>query len=448
MSNGINHFLSDVVDTFVAAPKKRAIAETTRATRSGPLDAPLTEEEENLVYENEAEGFGSLEAAQRIADSRGVGFALQGLTDDDMANPRALAAFEDEQGDTPEFRLAMAVRTIEERIHSEFDEFPQHVQAAFSSTAQRNKVTKLQKAVTGLTSYAYIRSRLWKDGFRNLSKLFKEIVGPSEGATLLGHPIQNGVHRLLVEQLGSLTAEPIADDIHSQLVPRIISIIGFQPRRIADKEDLSNHVYGLAIDINATWSPHIKSQSTIEVIRRHTDPSIDFGQPFLSPGESIDDIDAKLVRASDQILRWLAVALPKQTQLEAKVRAAEARAGEADNALWNAQTEAERVAARDELNRARAELDKTRNDLNTSSDAFEINELIKEWGRATLENWQRVGLFTIPIELAKQLKERGFGWGAEWSTHKDVMHFELDPKLFDIERSGDSPLQGTGSVLG
>jgi hypothetical protein len=444
MSNGINHFLNDVVNTFVAAPKKRAIAEPASAIRAAPLDAPLTEEEENLVYETIAEGFGSLEAAYRIADSRGVRFDLQGLTDNDMTNPRALAAFEDEQGDTPEFRLAMAVCGVEDRIHCEFDEFAQHIQAAFSSTAQLNKVTKFQKVVTGLTSYAYIRSRLWKDGFRDPNKLFHDIVE----TTLLGHPIANGVHRILVEHLDSLTNEPIADDIHSQLAPRMKTVIGFQPRRIAGKEDLSNHVYGLAIDINATWSPHIKSQSTIEIIRRHTDPPIDFGKPFLNPGESIDDIDAKLARASDQILRWLAVALPKQTQLESRVRAAEARTGEADNTLWNAQTEAEKIAAWDELNRTRAELDKARNDLNASSDAFEVNELIKEWGRATLENWQRVGLFTIPIELAKQLKERGFGWGAEWSTHKDVMHFELDPRLLDIERSGDFPLQGNGSVPG
>lgn len=443
MGNGLNRFLGDVVNTFVAAPKKRAVAEPARELQA----APLSEEEENIVYETVAEGLGSLAAAERIADNRGIAFVLQGLTDDDMENPKSLAAFEDEQGTTPAFRLAVAVREVEERIRTEFNELAQHVQAAFSSTAQLNKVSKFQKVVTGLTSYAYIRSRLWKDGFRDLGKIFKQIVGPSEGATLLGHPIENGVHRLLVEQLGDLTAEPIADDIHMQLSPRIRTIIGFQPRRIADRETLSNHVYGLAIDINATWSPHIKSANTIEIIRRLTNPPIDFATPFLKPGESIDEVGAKLNRASEQIRRWLAVALPKQTQLEANLRIAETRAGEADNKLWNAQTDAEKAVARNELDRARAELDKTRNDVNTSWDTFAVNELVKEWGRATLENWERVGLFTIPIELAKQLKAHGFDWGAEWSTHKDVMHFDLSPQLLKGQ-PGDFPLQDAGSLPG
>jgi hypothetical protein len=447
MGNGLNRFLGDVVNTFVAAPKKRAVAEPARVIQAAPLEAPLSEEEENIVYETVAEGLGSLAAAQRIADNRGVAFTLQGLTDDDMANPKSLAAFEDEQGTTPAFRLAVAVREVEERIRTEFDELAKHVRDSFSDRAELNKVSKFQKVVTGLTSYAYIRSRLWKDGFRDPGKIFKQIVGPDEGATLLGHEIMYGVHRLLVEQLGDLTAEPIADDIHMQLSPRIRTIGGFQPRRIEGTDVLSNHVYGLAIDINAIWSPHIKNANTIEIIRRHTDPPIDFATRFIKKGDTIDEVGATLNRASEQIRRWLAVALPTQTQLEANLRTAETRVGEADNKLWNAQTDAEKAAARNDLDRARAELDKARNDVNTSMDTFEVNELMKEWGRATLENWERVGLFTIPIELAKQLKAHGFDWGAEWEKSKDVMHFDLSPQLLKGQ-PGDFPLQDAGGLPG
>src|SRR5437667_251527 len=98
MSNGINRFLSDQVNTFVAAPKKRAVKEPAGPGGMVPLAAQLSEEEENVIYQTVAEGFGSLEAAQRIAEARGIPFFLQGLTENDLANPRAVAAFEDEQG--------------------------------------------------------------------------------------------------------------------------------------------------------------------------------------------------------------------------------------------------------------------------------------------------------------------------------------------------------------
>jgi hypothetical protein len=149
MSNGLDRFLSGVVDTFISAPRKRAVAEPARTIRSAPLEAPLTQEEVNIVYETVAEGFGALEAAHRIAESRGVEFTLQGLTDTDIESPRALAAFQDEQGDLPAFRLAMAVREIEERIHSEYNSFGAHVQVAFSATAQLNIVMHTSDHVSG-----------------------------------------------------------------------------------------------------------------------------------------------------------------------------------------------------------------------------------------------------------------------------------------------------------
>jgi hypothetical protein len=430
MADGLPRFLAEVVDTFVAAPRQREVANPVAAKAPSSLDAPLTEAEENLVYETVAQGYGSLEAAYRIAEVRGTPFALQGLTASDVADPRALAAFEDSHGETPEFRLLMAAREVEDRIHIEFDGFPDYVQKAFSGNAQLNKVTAAQRIVTGLTSYAYIRSRLWKGGFWNPSLIFKQITS----ATLLGHPIENGVHPLVAERLADL-AEPLDDDL--KLAPQIEGVIGFQPRRIKDKEDLSNHVYGLAIDIDGTLNPHIKTPRTIWIIRRHTKPEIDFADKLLKAGESIDELDAKLSQASEQFRQWLATALAKYDQLEGLVRTAEIRKGEADSAVWNAQTEAEKAAATDDANRASDELDRMRAQLNDSEDAFDVSELIKEWTRERLEKWERVGLFTIPIELAKRLRERGFGWGAEWATHKDVMHFELDPKLLDLERACD-----------
>jgi hypothetical protein len=433
MADALPRFLAEVVDTFVAAPKQREVANPVAAKAPSSLDAPLTEAEENLVYETVAEGSGSVEAARRIAGARGARFAVQGLTESDLLDSNALAAFEDAQGETPEFRLLMAAREVEDRIHIEFGRFPTHVQTAFSSTAPLNRVTPSQRVVTGVSSYAFIYSRLWKAGSLNPTGLFSRM----QRATLLGREIANGVHPVVIDRLGELASQEPVDELHAQMAPEIKELIGFQPRRIAGTEALSNHVYGLAIDINASWSPHIKSPATIEIIKRHTDPPVDFGRPFLEPGQSIDEVDLKLKRASNQIRKWLAVALRQQTQLASIRAAAETQKNGAESKLWNAQTDADRAAAQTELTQAEQELDRARSEENASDDAVEVNELINEWGRATLENWERVGLFTIPIKLAKELTRRGFGWGAEWSTHKDVMHFELDPRLVE---AGDYPL--------
>jgi D-alanyl-D-alanine carboxypeptidase len=282
-------------------------------------------------------------------------------------------------------------------------------------------------------------------GFQNSSKLFSEDIVE---ATLLGQPIQNGVHRLLVEHLGDLTAEPTADETRRQMAPQILSIIGFQPRHIAGTDDLSNHVYGLAIDINAKWNPYIKNPYVVEIIKRHTDPPILFDQPFLKAGESIDQIDAKLTRASEQIRRWLSVAMATKTRLETNLSVADAQAGAAESILYNAKTDEEKKSASEARDRARSELTKAQQEIDESQDTFEVKVLAEEWSWATLENWQSVGLFTIPIDLAKQLKERGFGWGNEWKTKKDAMHFELDPKLLGLEGAGDFPIQDSGSLTG
>jgi hypothetical protein len=101
--------------------------------------------------------------------------------------------------------------------------------------------------------------------------------------------------------------------------------------------------------------------------------------------------------------------------------------GAAERELRRARTEGERKAAAAVLDRAQGELRNARDALNASFEAFEIGVLAKEFGRGTLESWEATGLFTIAVDLARELTGLGFGWGAEYGKHKDVMHFELDP---------------------
>jgi hypothetical protein len=99
----------------------------------------------------------------------------------------------------------------------------------------------------------------------------------------------------------------------------------------------------------------------------------------------------------------------------------------AERALRRARSDSERRAATAVLDQAQVDLRTARDEFHASLEAFEVGVLAKEWGRKTLEAWESTGLFTIAVDLARQLMGLGFGWGAEYGKHKDVMHFELDP---------------------
>jgi hypothetical protein len=388
-------------------------------TRSLLLSRPLSKTEVERVEDALSGGASVVEAAILIARERGVELELRTLTDEVVDQPEPDAELA--QRDSPDLAaLPLATNVLErelelrKRIANEFGSFPDHVREAF------DKEKALNEADSALASYRYIRTRLWAKGRKNAAELFGEIRSPDGGAKLLGVEIENGAHRILVEKLQTLReAEPGKD-------PAITAVIGFQPRRIAGSDKLSNHVFGLAIDINAKWNPDIKSREAIEVVLRHT--GIDFGKPLLARGAAVEDVYQVLQQASNAMRDWLRLALPQEARLRGAFDEATNSVKTAERALRNAHSESERRAATAALDQAQADLRKARDEFNASLEAFEVGVLAKEWGRKTLDAWETTGLFTIPIDLARQLMGLGFGWGAEYEKHKDVMHFELDPE--------------------
>lgn len=394
------------------------------------LDLPLDDAETKLVDDELAAGAGIVEATGLIAERRGVKLEFRTLIDEIVEQPEPEAELAHRApSELAALPLALAVRerrdALNTKIESEFESFDDHVQVAFGSMAALNEVK------TAVESYGFIRARLWEAGRRNASTIFREIRAPDQGAKLLGRPIQHGAHRLLVERLDGLT-EPQGSAFS------ITDVKGFQPRRIAGKDSLSNHVLGLAIDIDAVWNPHVKSRGAIEIVLRHT--RVNFGEPIFEAGASVEKVYATLQDASNRLRDWLRVALPTYKRLGAAVADATAKKQAAELAVRKARTESEKRAAARTLEQSEADLRNAQAQLSESMDAFEVGELAKEWGLKVLEEWETRGLFTVPLELARRLKERGFDWGAEWDTHKDVMHFELDPDKFLPPERRDRPV--------
>src|SRR5205823_13084081 len=77
---------------------------------------------------------------------------------------------------------------------------------------------------------------------------------------------------------------------------------------------LSNHAFGLAVDIDSPWNPHIKDREVIEVLKEIT--GYDFGEYFVNRSEAIPSLDwAAQIHmrerdASNRLQDWLRRYLP------------------------------------------------------------------------------------------------------------------------------------------
>jgi hypothetical protein len=52
-----------------------------------------------------------------------------------------------------------------------------------------------------------------------------------------------------------------------------------------------------------------------------------------------------------------------------------------------------------------------------------------------LARWQARGILDLPLEAIVMIKSTGLGWGGEWASKKDFMHFELSPQQIIDRRS-------------
>lgn len=414
----------------VGAPRarKRGLGEPLDATEAAAVDDSLARE-----HDTEARERRIVQTVELIARMRGLAAAESRLPVeilDVMREPEPEAYFSQYLP-----RLMWAQGLLEEvmerdrlftgRLEAEFNSFGDEVRGAFAANAQTNGAKKGD----GLASYRYIRARLWRLGWLDPPTIFRQIVPAgkvAESATLLGAPIQWGAHALLLETLGELAAP-------QGHAPPVRDVIGFQPRRIAGSEALSNHVFGLAIDIDPTSNPHVVSKRVREIFTQHS--GLDFMQPLVIPKgkDASETMFRNLSGASERFRRWLATALPIERKLVAAHKDAILKLAIAEGALDRTMDADMRSAAEAQHEAAKRELAAAEFAVSNSAEAWEVGQLREQWGGA-VDKWQATGIISLPFGVVQSLKALSkddpslqLRWGAEYEKSKDTMHFELLP---------------------
>jgi hypothetical protein len=258
---------------------------------------------------------------------------------------------------------------------------------------------------------------------------------------------------------------------------------GLQIRTIAGSSSLSNHAFGLAIDVNAYSNPHVVGWEVIEVFNwaaQRVGVHFDFGKTILSRTErghaeyTVDDVlemHNRLRPASDAVRSWLQAHMPQYRRLMAEVRDAEKVLGVKHVASNTPLDERARKAAaawdavkrKQELKNASKASGPEPALGSDSSESVAYRTITANLGRIAesehlrriqvlyehfedtkyIDTWEKQGIMTMPLYLAAvlvgQLKLR---WGEQYESSKDAMHFELMDTHGKSYIKPESPLSG------
>lgn len=224
---------------------------------------------------------------------------------------------------------------------------------------------------SGTNSYMDLRSLYQAKGISNpAAYLDAHIVTLS----FFGHSTPG--HDDLTAKLSAAAATLNAGSI----VPTIASFWAFVPRRMASGS-LSNHALGRAIDINPSSNPHVINKSDILVV------------------ESVTGVDLGA------------------SQTAADMRAASQTFQTDFTAAWKTQKQTD-------LDTLKALV------TPTDDQKAEIARLTKLLGAikarsTTLDSYAAKGFLDIEQTLVDALVVAGFGWGGDYRSSKDFMHFEV-----------------------
>ena len=102
---------------------------------------------------------------------------------------------------------------------------------------------------------------------------------------------------------------------------------GFVPRFQAGSNQLSNHAYGLAIDIDATWNPQVKQgprqkEDAMAALQRATGERLDVDFSNKSSGQFRKIYD-RMLKISKKLMAWLDRHLQRYDQLQEEIRKAD-----------------------------------------------------------------------------------------------------------------------------
>jgi hypothetical protein len=255
--------------------------------------------------------------------------------------------------------------------------------------------------------YQALRAAYYREGWVNAkADIFDRIV-PAE---MLGVPITGGVHELMVPLLAGM-AKQLPEKTKAAFSAGTTGVGGFVPRFIAGTNRLSNHAFGMALDIDPKWNPHIKGKGDVAAFKQAT--GAELGERFFLGSEPATETQRRLGEVSERLKPWLAHWLPLYEPLvEAKERARHARTAKE-------RAESQKVAA------------ELQNDIDknpASADLRALDIMVRNHGIAEVRAWQR-GISTIDPNVIEMFRRLGYSygarWGAEYEQSKDVMHLEL-----------------------
>jgi hypothetical protein len=302
-------------------------------------------------------------------------------------------------GQADGFLVSQCREDYDRTLRDEFSSLPLDVQLSF--TYEKHEA---------FAYYCQMRPVFYGAGYNDPCGTIFLKIGSAE---FLGHDVEGGLHELYRKRLAGLEREldSWSPGLAQRVSARIKGVGGFVPRYIAPKQGhrqtayLSNHAFGLAVDIDSDWNPHIKDQEVIDVLKEIT--GYDFGQVLVPKEKGIPEMDriaqthARVREASECLRAWLNRYLPLY---------------EAEKRKANTPTSFLPDPAADPVCEGPSEQSK------------QIFRLLNYHKLAELKLWAAKGIETIPLELAAAMAKLGFRWGGQYEHSKDIMHFELGSK--------------------
>jgi hypothetical protein len=297
-------------------------------------------------------------------------------------------------------RIDYAINMHRDRVSGEFTALKPFVRDAF----------RFGNRSDPLDYYYKIRGVYYQNGYLSPAEsIFSEI----QPYTFLGHPVIGGLHQYFIEQLINVerTLNSWTPDGARRVGQKISRIGGFVPRFIAPRQGLethptlSNHAFGLAIDIDSDTNPHIKDRDVIQALFAIT--GFDFGKPFVPSEKGVSNVDQTVQTwmlektASERLQAWLQTYLPILDSIE-KTGSPPPRPGDPDN----------QCLPLDEA--ASMEIDRLR--------------ILKKFHGEEVRTWSTYGIQTMPLYLVVAMVKNGVDWGGMYRTSKDFMHFEIQAK--------------------
>jgi uncharacterized protein (DUF4415 family) len=290
--------------------------------------------------------------------------------------------------------------------------FAQAVEAEYDGLNAEAKpsfaVAKGEPFASPAEKYRVLRAVYYRAGWTSArTHIFEHIVR----ADLLGVRIVGGVHDVMLPVLERMERD-LPEATKAGFAAGTLGVGGFVPRFIAGTDTLSNHAFGLALDIDPTWNPHVKGAGDVAAFRRAT--GADLGDLLFRGSESSQETRRRMAEVSELLKPWLATWLPVYQQY-----------GDAADRARKARTQIERDTARREV----AEMERDMNDNPASADLRALHTMVRNHTLATVRAWAVHGITTIDPDVIEAFREAGSDyqarWGAEYKGSKDMMHLEL-----------------------